>query len=137
MQRRSRFARLVIGPLAVALVSALSVGACSNQGEGERCDNRGDHAGDDECQDGLKCLLVGSSSIPTENYRCCPADQTAPTVAACKVGQPPVPVREAGLPPADASADTGNVEASTDSSASDASTTTDAPTATDAGDSGG
>jgi hypothetical protein len=144
VQRRSRFARLVIGPLAAALaavlVSALSVSACSNQGEGERCDIRGDNAGNDECQDGLTCRLVTTTNAAEQSYRCCPLDQTAPTVAECKIAQNTVPTPEAGLPTTtDAGGDAAPVEASTDANvtdASDASTTTDAPVS-DAGDSGG
>ena len=143
MQRRSRFARLVIGPLAAALLFALSASACSNQGEGERCDVRGDNAGNDECQDGLTCRLVTTTNAAAQSYRCCPLDQTAPTVAECKIVQNTVPIPEAGLPTTtDAGGDAAPVEGSTDANATDANDANDANATTDAlvsdaGDGGG
>ena len=141
MQRRSRFARLVTGPLAAALAAvlvsaaglSLSLSACSNQGEGERCDTRGDKQGNDECQDGLTCR--------PGVFRCCPIDESAPTVAACKVTRdtPSIdagPAAEAGNDADATSSDASPGDASDASDAPDANATTDA-LVSDAGDGGG
>lgn len=77
--------------LASAAVSALAgviflLVACSQQAEGDRCqlDNN-----NDDCADGLVC--TGSTNLPIAQRgtatdregRCCPADRTQATVAAC------------------------------------------------------
>ncbi|MFZ5891331.1 MAG: hypothetical protein ACOY0T_09795 [Myxococcota bacterium] len=58
---------------ATAVSLSLSVG-CSKQGEGERCDQK--NAGDTDCDDGLICTNV-STSMTSENYRCCPPEGAA------------------------------------------------------------
>jgi len=68
-------------PLAACLVAALSVGACSNEGEGEICDPNASNAGNDDCQSGLTCQ---QSPLPgVLGYRCCPTDLTQATVSVC------------------------------------------------------
>ncbi len=73
-------ARVFIVACLSALISAV---ACSNQGEGERCDTRN---GNDDCESGLYCTplsqLAGDNAAKGEGAAlCCPA--TNPTRDVC------------------------------------------------------
>jgi hypothetical protein len=70
---RIRSSYLVV-PLLGLAVSFGTLGACSNQGEGQVCDPNADNSGNSDCQDGLVCTSIGSQ------HRCCPSDrsQSAP-----------------------------------------------------------
>jgi hypothetical protein len=87
--------------LASALTTALFMPACSQQGEGERCDSIN---GDTDCDDGLKC--VRASDLADERTdRCCDPDQTTFTDSRCRPGTGPVaPV---GGAPSDGDAGSG------------------------------
>ncbi len=66
-----------------ALVLSVLPAACSNQGEGDFCDTLN---GNNDCQSDLICVeqapgLVAMQGIATS--RCCPADSTQATTAAC------------------------------------------------------
>lgn len=74
---------------AVALGALLWPVACSNQGEGQRCDWRN---GNDDCESGLECIRVSQLSGATASVGdaalCCPHDPLAAKVDAClRVGQ--------------------------------------------------
>ncbi len=78
---RRRFTLFLFLP-AVVLMPVLVVlfGACASQGEGERCSPEAGNAGADDCQSGLECLRTNNANAV---YRCCPADRTRSTTAAC------------------------------------------------------
>jgi hypothetical protein len=66
----------------VVLVTALSAGGCSRQGEGERCDLAAN--GDDDCDEGLICVSkVGNVD------RCCPPDGADIGDSRCSVANAP------------------------------------------------
>jgi hypothetical protein len=115
---RSYFAACFAGTFVVAGLLVLgSLGACSDQGEGERCESLN---GNDDCSFGLICtpaaLLQG-----TVSDRCCPQDRGAATAPVCKA-----PV--SGVGDAQAPADTGPPPATPDATVNDAETgVTDAP----------
>jgi hypothetical protein len=80
------------------LLAALAVPACSNQGEGERCDTRGENGGNDDCLDGLKCTRADTLGTGASADLCCPVDRTKATTAGCKL--PPAPAGgDASIPP--------------------------------------
>ena len=122
--------------LALAAVVAVAgaaafIPACSNEGEGERCDIRGDNNGNDECQSGLTCTLGTSLPSKPGSDVCCPSDLTSTTpICSRQTGI------DAGLPPIDASpsgADSGDATVVTDTGIDTGSDTgTDA--GTDSGD---
>lgn len=56
-----------------AAIGAALLLSCSNQGEGERCSTL---TGNDDCETGLTCRLVGSLEL------CCPTSR-APSVPEC------------------------------------------------------
>ena len=104
--------------------------ACSNNAEGERCDQLADNGGNDDCQDGLVCTsktdLNGASSD-----LCCPPDRTTALTPQCQIAHAPVGGDAAPPPPpgdaaSDAAGETGGQDAAT----------TDAPVASDAADGG-
>ncbi len=73
--------RFAFPAAALALVALL---ACSNQGEGERCDHLASNGGNDDCQDGLVC--TPSSSLNGAGYdACCPVDRTQATTSVCSL----------------------------------------------------
>lgn len=104
MRRVGRFRiASVVGALGACAWLALS--ACSNQGEGERCEFLN---GNDDCQDGLVCLprsaqnnsSLGVVNPPFNNSdRCCPPDRSQATHPACVI--PRSPVSDASAPPPD------------------------------------
>ncbi len=118
-------ARSFLVGLTIVGASAIFMGACSNQGEGDRCDTQN---GNDDCQDGLIC----KSGINV----CCPQDPAQATVLQCQA--PSTAGGEAGIP-GDASVDSAPVsdaqtnDAEPDGAASDASD----DGSTDANDDGG
>jgi hypothetical protein len=114
--RRNRFASV----LSLLVVGGWIALACSNQGEGERCELRN---GNDDCQDGLICN-------PTQyqgSNRCCPVDSAAATHPACVTPTSPItadsapppdtgPVPEAGPGPQDTGTE-GAADANADADA--------------------
>jgi hypothetical protein len=87
-----------------ALCAAL-VCACSEQGEGERCDT---NSGSLDCESGLVCRSREQLNIEIEGEGrgvalCCPPDGVDPTVDACRANTPlpeenftPTPTGDAG-----------------------------------------
>src|SRR5688572_21860724 len=72
--------------LASALTPALFMPACSQQGEGERCDSIN---GDTDCDDGLKCVSKNDLADAATD-RCCNPDQTTWSDSRCRHGSAPV-----------------------------------------------
>lgn len=67
---------------AAGLFVALTVGGCSRQGEGERCDRTAN--GDEDCEDGLFCVTkVGNVD------RCCPPSGAPIDDSRCSVPDAP------------------------------------------------
>lgn len=109
---RKRALGIVVVSVFGAIVYAT---ACSNNGEGERCDFLN---GNDDCINGLQCVksdqLVNSSAD-----RCCPVDRSTATSVACKPGTATV-----GNTPPDAGE--GGTDATTTDAANDAADASDA-----------
>jgi hypothetical protein len=72
-----RTASLVVGLVAIAFIV---LAACSNQGEGERCDVGN---GNDDCRTNLVCYAAASLTNSTAD-RCCPQDRATSTEPVCK-----------------------------------------------------
>ena len=131
--RRIRFVGILMASLVGGVVT---LAACSNQGEGDRCQAEN---GNDDCQSGLVCLAATQKSFnggdgrlvnpPYNNSdRCCPADRSQATHPACAV--PTNPTGTDAAPPAD----TGPAaDANTDANKPDANPV-DAADAADAAD---
>lgn len=88
MNRRPSSLRTPLSPRTIALVVGALAGlfvalsACSNQGEGERCNFLN---GDEDCGDGLVCYQ--STQLKDSNAdRCCPVDRTTATNPFCQTG---------------------------------------------------
>lgn len=94
MKRPLRYRTAALAGVAVATV-LIALGACSNAGEGERCnfDN-----GNDDCQSDLVCLPatnqggrgggLGTVNSPYNGSdRCCPPDRSRATHPACTLPQ--------------------------------------------------
>ena len=133
---RARRIRIVGVLMASMLCGIVTLAACSNQAEGERCQAEN---GNDDCQDGLVCLAatqktfnggVGLVNAPYNNSdRCCPYERSTASHPACVLLQTTV-TGDAAAPPAD----TGPTpDATTDASQPDTSTV-DAADAADAAD---
>jgi hypothetical protein len=113
-----RLATVLASALAVVLAATLAP-ACSNNAEGERCDTRADNAGNDDCQDGLRC----TPDIPgSQSDICCPPDRAQATTAICGVAPSP----GGNVPPTDAGAadvSTADTTVTPDTSTPDTSVT--------------
>lgn len=78
--RRSR--KRVLGAASVVSLLLALIGACSDNGEGERCESANGNA---DCQSGLVCTKA--SQLAPEfatSDRCCPADRATATAPSCK-----------------------------------------------------
>ena len=100
------------------------VAACSNQGEGERCELGNNN---DDCADGLVC--TDSKILGTNEPRCCPPELLNPTTTTCR---PPVQTVGDSAPPPD----TGPPPVNDAASDADATPNDAAAEAADASDSG-
>ncbi len=134
MNRRGRSRYTLAGIAALVLVGGwIALSACSNQGEGERCEIANN---DDDCKtdEGLVCFPKAQLSPPYNNAdRCCPRDRSQATTDPCKF--PTNPIGGDATPPGDTGPGPDvQVEASTDAgdAGEDSATTSDA----DASDSG-
>ena len=114
--RRYRFVSIV---LCVALGSLIAITACSNYGEGERCDVLNNN---DDCDDGLQCTPKAQLGLGSNSDRCCPVDRTTATEVICKLAQSPIGGDSA--PPAE----TGPVNETGTDSATETSTPAEAGT---------
>lgn len=84
MSSRSGRSRAVGIIVASVLAMIAFASACSNNGEGERCqaDN-----GNEDCLDGLTCIPRGQLVAPYNSAdRCCPFNRAQATTQACKQG---------------------------------------------------
>lgn len=95
----------------LALVAGwIALAACSNNGEGERCEVENNS---DDCQDGLICLAASQVNLNYNNSdRCCPVDRSKATHPACTLLQSPVagdsaPPADTGPAATDSGSDTG------------------------------
>jgi hypothetical protein len=105
--------------------------ACSNQGEGDRCDQNDDNGGDDDCQYPLRCTAKSALNNALTDI-CCPGDRTQATTTVCSLhagtADAAAPVDGGGLPPVPAL--DGQAEADIDSAAAqDAANDTASPDA--------
>ncbi len=80
---RITHSRTAAGALLSALVLAFAY-ACSNYGDGERCDSRGSNLGQDDCKDGLLCTTGAARGDQTAPDLCCPPNRNDSVSAACK-----------------------------------------------------
>lgn len=107
----------------------VAIAACSNQGEGERCQFAN---GNDDCNTADNLICYRKEDLNSDSDRCCPVDRTKATTAICTT---PIGV---GGADASAPADTGpptTVDASVTDAGEDAADAADAETL-DAADSG-
>ena len=114
--------RITIAGLSL-VVTALFFGACSNGGEGERCDVRAENGGNDDCQNGLKCTpAIQLNGNAQQSDRCCPLDRsTAAPGSVCALVTPSNGLGADSAIPAEAAvADGPIVSDSAPDSASDA-----------------
>ena len=120
-----------------AVVTSLTLGgwlvltACSNNGEGERCQVNNN---DDDCEQGLICL-ASSQVNPSYNSsdRCCPIDRTTASHPACTLLRNPVAGDSA--PPPDtgpSNPDTGTTDTGTPDTGVDTGVDAGDPDAADA-----
>jgi hypothetical protein len=112
MTTRARRRKIAAVVTSLTVAGWLALSACSNNGEGDRCQVNNNN---DDCQDGLICL-ASSQVNPSYNNsdRCCPVDRTKSTHPACTLLQNPVAGDSA--PPADTgpTGDTGTTDTGTD-----------------------
>lgn len=129
--RRAGWVLIALGAIFVTLA------ACSDQAEGERCDFESGVSNGD-CADGLVCLpTTADPRAPRvanpafgDFSRCCPADALQATQPACMAPQNPL------LGDSSAPADTGAADAAADVGSDAADSGTDSSDAADAADSG-
>ncbi|MCL2777131.1 MAG: hypothetical protein FWD73_03935 [Polyangiaceae bacterium] len=115
----------VTSGVVAASIIMVAIAACSNGGEGARCETAN---GNSDCQSGLVCL-PGKQAAPSWNNAdwCCPSDRSTATAAPCVQGQGTV-IGADDAAPSQTLPDTSVPEASVDSddSAADASASDDA-----------
>ncbi|MDP9033621.1 MAG: hypothetical protein M3O50_02350 [Myxococcota bacterium] len=102
MRRRFTF-WLFLPAIALMPLLAVTFGACSSQGEGERCGPEAGNAGADDCQSGLICVRTNNTNAV---YRCCPSDRTQATTSACAL--PGTTDANSSVPEAATSAETSS-----------------------------
>jgi hypothetical protein len=104
--------RRVLGLVLSGLVFSLAVAtACSNQGEGERCESAN---GNEDCKtdEGLICFEAAKLQN-SDSDRCCPVDRSKATAAVCKTQVNLLDAAGVGTVP-----DTGSTTTEPDSSSS-------------------
>jgi hypothetical protein len=69
---------LVVGLLSVAI----TIGACSNESEGQPCSTAN---GNDDCNDGLVCVKPPNAAATNAPTVCCPQDLSQATTTECSV----------------------------------------------------
>ncbi len=117
--RRNRRTKAAAIVTLATVAGWIALAACSNQGEGERCQVANNS---DDCQDGLICIEARNLPQGYNNAdRCCPPDRTKATHPACAALQSQIagdsaPPPDTG-PVADTGSDTGLDAASTDADA--------------------
>lgn len=109
MGRRSS---LLVSTVFALAIAALATPACSNQGEGERCDKNN---ANDDCTSGLSCQDIEGQP----SSLCCPPAGQAISSSACLASKPKVDAGVDAAPEAsvdaaveaDAAVDAANVDA--------------------------
>ncbi len=100
-RRRSVFVLTVLTTLAALAAGAIAIIACSDQGEGERCDRRAENQGSNDCNSGLVCTAAGELNGATTTQigegRCCPVDRQTATTVVCS--RAPAPAGGDAAPP--------------------------------------
>lgn len=106
--------------------------ACSEQGEGERCEGSASNPSDSEdCASGLVCKR-SSELNNSDTPRCCPPDAAAASTNVC--GTASSGPLDAAIPSDDATTGDATVDAGNDADAADAADASDAADAADAAD---
>ena len=107
------------GVIAASIILMGAIAACSNGGEGARCEMAN---GNSDCQSGLVCM-PGKQAAPgwTQADWCCPPSsaRSTATAAPCVQGQGTVIGADDDAAPPQTMPDTSVPEASTDADASD------------------
>jgi hypothetical protein len=115
--------RLAFSLVVCLLSTVVTVGACSNESEGQPCSTAN---GNDDCDDGLVCVKPPNSAATNAPTVCCPQDLSQATTPECSVpsftlgdGSTAAPeTSTSGDGPAtDAAADTTSPDAATDAAA--------------------
>jgi len=123
---RARRYRIVSIVAVVVLGGFVALTACSNYGEGERCETLN---GNDDCTDGLQCTPKAQLAVPYNTAdRCCPVDRTLAKEPSCAVPQNAAG-NDAAPPP-----DTGPAPDATVGDAAEAGTDAATDTGADAAD---
>ncbi len=110
-----------------SVIASVWAVACGNQGEGGQCNTGDSNSGNDDCADGMQCLLASNASgvwasygngIPGFGY-CCPTNRTQATTPQCSLAASVPGTTGDGLPqdggPDGAKATDGASDAPTDS----------------------
>jgi hypothetical protein len=114
--RRYRFVGVALG---VGLAAFIALTACSNYGEGERCESLNNN---DDCEDGLVCTPANELlKAYNQSSRCCPQDRRTASDPRCGVQETVIGGDSA--PPAETGPTT---DAATTDAADAAETSTDA-----------
>ena len=129
MKRVLPYRTTAIIVLSLFAVVFTTLGACSNQGEGDRCEVEN---GNDDCktEEGLICYPSEQLNNKSNSDRCCPTDRTKATQAVCQtpvdvVGNDATAPTDTG-PPITPDANVPNADAATATDASDAGSDADA-----------
>jgi hypothetical protein len=131
---RSKLGRWAGITLAAATIvgGALVVAACSNGGEGDRCDFNAENSGDDDCQNGLICWQAAMLSGAGSDL-CCPPDRAQATTAACAIPAA-APGVDAAIPADTGTGDDGGTDGAVQSDGDDSATTDGPASETSTGD---
>lgn len=123
------FSRALFGSIACATLFAIvQTGACTNYGDGERCNSKGQNNGNDDCQPGLACTTGLQRSDPTGPDLCCPPDRSVSMSTLCRGAKTTIALPDASL---------GDSAVVTDAAFVDSAVTSDASSPSDAGGEGG
>lgn len=88
MQRASRRYKIVSIVLCVMLGGFVTLAACSNYAEGDRCEVLN---GNEDCQDPLQCTPKAQLNVPyNSSDRCCPVNRATASHPACTIQQNPI-----------------------------------------------
>jgi hypothetical protein len=83
---RRRYWIVSLAAVAAFTCGFVALSACSNYGEGERCEVGN---GNDDCQDGLQCTPAAQLS-GSNSDRCCPVDRSTATATVCATPSNPI-----------------------------------------------
>ena len=113
MQRAFRY-RVISIVLCAVLAAFVALTACSNYGEGERCEILN---GNEDCDDGLQCTPKAQINTPYDSSdRCCPVNRTTATHPACVILTTPITTDAAPLDSNTGPAIDATIDTSTDTS---------------------